>query len=71
MGLTSCQIVIVISLSKFRLKGFCTLHKLGGNSKGGGLLLYFREGIPSKFVNSDPICSIEIISVKINSTKRK
>ena len=35
--------------AQFRLKGFCTPYRLDKNSKGGGLLLYFREDIPPSF----------------------
>ena len=59
------------SSAQFRLKGFCTPYILDRNSKGGGLLLYFREDIPSRFLNSGSTCNIETISVEINSRKRK
>ena len=35
------------------------------------LLLYFREDIPSRYLNSGSKCSIEIVSVEINLRKRK
>ena len=55
----------------FRLKGFCTPYRLDRNSKGGGLLLYFCEDIPSRFLNSGSTCNIETRSVEINLRKRK
>ena len=54
------------SSAQFRLKGFCTPYRLDRNSKGGGLLLYFREDIPSRFLNSGSTCNIETISAEIN-----
>ena len=60
-----------VSLFQFRLKEFCTPYRLDRNSKGDGILLYFREDIPSRFLNSAPTCSIETISVEINLRKRK
>ena len=59
------------SSEQFRLKAFCTPYRLDRSSKGGGLLLYFREGIPSRFLNSGSTCNIETISVEINLRKRK
>ena len=59
------------SSAQFRLKGFCTPHRLDRNSKGGGLLLDFSEDIPSRFLNSGSTCNIETISVEINLRKRK
>ena len=53
------------SYAQFRLKGFCTPYRLDRNSKGGGLLLYFREDIPSRFLNSGSTCNSETISVEI------
>ena len=54
------------SSPQFRLKGFCTPYTLDRNSKGGGLLLYFREDIP---LNSGSTCNIETISVEIDLRK--
>ena len=56
---------------KFRLKGFCTPCRLDVNLKEGGLLIYFREDIPSRFLNSGSTYNIEIISVEIYLRKRK
>ena len=33
--------------------GYATSHKLDRNANGGGILLYIREDIPSKLLNSD------------------
>ena len=59
------------SSAQFRLKGFRTPYRLDRNLKGGGLLLYFREDIPSRFLNSDSTCNIETISIEINLRKMK
>ena len=59
------------SSAQFRLKEFCTPYRLNRNSKAGGLLLYFRGDIPSRFVNSGSTCNIEAISVETNLRKRK
>ena len=59
------------SSAQFRLRGFCTSYRLDRNSKGGGLLLYFHEDIPSRFLNSGSTRKIETIFVKINLRKRK
>ena len=59
------------SSAQFRLRGFCTSYRLDRNSKGGVLLLYFHEDIPSRFLNSGSTRNIETISVEINLRKRK
>ena len=59
------------SSSQFRLEGFCTPYRLDRNLKGSGLILYFREDILSRFLNSGSTCNIETISVEINLRKRK
>ena len=59
------------SSAQFRLKRFCTRYRLDRNSKRSGLLLYFREDIPSRFLNSGFTCNIETIPVEINLRKRK
>ena len=51
------------SSAQFRLKGFCTPYRLDGNSKEDGLLLYFHEDIPSRFLNIGSTCNIETTSV--------
>ena len=59
------------SSAQFILKEFFTPFRLDRNSKGGGLLSYFREDIPSRFLNSGSTCNNETISVEINLRKRK
>ena len=41
------------------------------NDKGGGLLLYIREYIPSRLLQCKSQCNIESLSVEINLRKRK
>ena len=59
------------SSAQFRLNGFCTPYRSDRNSKGGALLLCFREDIPSRFLNSGSTCNIANISIEINLRKRK
>ena len=59
------------SSAQYRLKGFYTPYRLDKNSRGGGLLLIFREDIPSRFLNSGYACNIETMSVEINLRKIK
>ena len=40
-------------------------------TKGGGLLLYIREDIPSRLLQCKSQCNIESLSVEINLRKRK
>ena len=57
--------------AQLRLKGFYTPYRLDRNPKRGVLLLYFREDIPSRFLNSGSTFNIETISVEINLRRRK
>ena len=57
--------------AQFLLHGFSTPYRLNRNSKGGGMLLYIREGIPSRFLNSKSKTGIETISVETNLGKGK
>ena len=59
------------SSAQLSLKRFCSPYRLHRNSKGGGILLYFRKDIPSRFPNIGSTCNIETISVEINLMKRK
>ena len=36
--------------SQFLSMGFSTLYRLGRIAKGGGILLYIRQDIPSKYL---------------------
>ena len=57
--------------AKFMLKNFGIPYRLDRNSNGGGLLLYVREDIPSKFLKVKSDCNIESICVEVNLRKRK
>ena len=48
---------------QFHLEGYATPYRLDRNGNGGGILLYIRENIPSKLLNSD--LSIEGFFVEI------
>ena len=37
-------------VGQFLIEGLCTPYRLDRNSKGGGILLYAREGIPSNLI---------------------
>ena len=53
------------------LKKFGIPYWLDRNSNGGGLLLYVREDIPSKFLKVKSDCNSESICVEVNLRKRK
>ena len=38
---------------QFHLEGYATPYRLDRNTTGGGILLYVREDIPSKLLNTD------------------
>ena len=57
--------------AQFILKNFGILYRLDRNSNGGGLLLYVREDIPSKFLKVKSDCNIESICLKRNLRNRK
>ena len=40
-------------VGQFLIAGFCTAYRLDRNSKGGGILLYVREDIPSNLITVD------------------
>ena len=56
---------------QFLIKGFSAPYRFDRNSKGGGLLLYIREDIPSKILTYSSNCDIETLLVEINLSKRK
>ena len=57
--------------AQFTLKEYGVPYRFGRNSKGGGLLFYIYEDIPSKFLKLRYDCNIESICVEINVRKRK
>ena len=52
--------------SQFLLYDFSASYSLDRSSKSGEILLYDREDIPSRFLNSKSKTGIESISVEIN-----
>ena len=56
---------------QFLFHGFSATYRLDMNSKGGAILLYIREDIPSRLLNSKSKTGIETISVEINLRKRE
>ena len=55
--------------AQFHLEGHATPYRLDRNANGGGILLYIREDIPSKLLNTD--LSIEGFFVEIRLRKKK
>ena len=54
---------------QFHLESYATPYRLDRNANGGGILLYIREDIPSKLLNTD--LSIEGFFVEIRLRKKK
>ena len=59
--------------ARFLLHGFSATYRRDRNSKDGGILMYIREDIPSRLLNSksNSKSGTETISVEINLRKRK
>ena len=55
--------------AQFYLEGYATPYRLDRNATVGGILLYIREDIPSKLLNTDR--SIEGFFVEIRLRKKK
>ena len=61
-------------IGQFLIEGFCTPYRLDRNSKGGGVLLYVREDIPSNLITVDinpGINLIESFYVELNLRNNK
>ena len=58
------------NLGQFLREGFCTPYRIDPNSKGKGILLYVREGIPPNLITVD-INPIETFYVELNLRKNK
>ena len=56
---------------QFLIKGFIAPYRFDRNSKGGGLLFYIREDIPSKIITYSSKSDTETILVEINLRKKK
>ena len=57
--------------AQFLIKGFSAPYRFDRDSKGGGLLLYIREDMPSKVLTYSSNCDIETLLVEINLRKRE
>ena len=57
--------------AQFLHHGFSAPHRLDVKSKGGRILLYIREDIPSRLLNIKAKTGIENICIEINLRKRK
>ena len=52
------------------ISGFIALSRLDRNYKGGGIILYIREDIPSKLVSTES-SQVEDFCVEINIQNKK
>ena len=58
--------------AQFSIKSYSKLYRLDRNSKRGGIILYFREDIPSKLISSSCIDNYkEYFLVELNLRKQK
>ena len=57
-------------VGQFLIEEFCTPYRLDRNLKGGGILLYVREDIPSNLITVD-IYPIESFYVELNLRNNK
>ena len=55
--------------AQFHIHGFGEPYRFDRNGKGGGILLYIRDDIPSKLIESK--MTIEGLFVEINLRKKK
>ena len=60
----------IFPVGQFLIEGCCTPYRLDRNSKGGGILWYVREDIPSNLITVD-ISPIESFYVKLNLRNNK
>ena len=58
--------------SQFLIEGFSTPYRLDRTAKGGGILLYIRQDIPSKYIKKITVNeSFEGFFVEINLRSKK
>ena len=57
--------------AQFKIEGLTTPYRYVRNDKGGGLLLYIGEDIPSRLLQCKSQRNIESLFVEINLGKRK
>ena len=69
---TECKINYPFPAALFHMQGYSTPFRLDRNSHGGGILLYVREDIPAKLINSINFDDdIEPMFIEINLRKKK
>ena len=56
---------------QFHIEGFSPPYRRDRNDKGGGLLLFVREYVPSRKINVELSPQIEAIVIEINFNKKK
>ena len=70
--ITETKIDDPFPISRFYIEGFSTPFRLDRNDVGGGILLYVREGIPAKEINTTKFAeNIEALFIEINLRKKK
>ena len=57
--------------AQFSLHGFSAPYRLDSNSKSGGILLYIRDDIPSRLLNSKSEADISIIFLNYSCNPNK
>ena len=57
--------------SQFSIPGFSTPYRLDRTGRGGGIMLYVREDVPSKRIHSDLSANLECFFVEFNLYKKK
>ena len=57
--------------AQFSLQGFCDPYRFDRNRNGGGIMLYIREGIPSRLLEKKLRNNREYLFVEINLRKKK
>ena len=56
---------------QFHIEGFSPPYRRDRNDKGGGLLLFVREYVPSRKINVELSTQIEAIVIEINLKQKK
>ena len=56
---------------QFHINGFSRPYRLDRTDKGGGIILFIREHVPSKWVNLAFLPKIEGIAVEVNLKKKR
>ena len=70
--ITESKLYNFFPTAQFQINGFSCPYRFDRNAHGGGILLYFREDIPSKLLKeADFEGNLEAIFVEINLRKKK